>query len=253
MNRWLILCCLLGILTFPLMGQAETWEDSFQKQIKQWTQELASQDQRFSAFTGAHWEQQALGPGSRQWLVTFISQNEKLGYMIIEDDDHRFSLLEYGLGEYTLFEQPLLESLRVDPNKTIYAGLESAWDINNRLFDAKSGEQYPAGSRVLAREISSEVEKGASLEKVFHHENHGNTSDFSWVFPAESLEGKEMVMQEIEASDLTLLAYLFEETVRAPFPIIGYHLWDKELFLELDDYGSRYISYSYAVEIGDIF
>ncbi|MBP1932822.1 hypothetical protein [Ammoniphilus resinae] len=253
MNRWLILCCLLGVLAFPLMGQAETWEDSFEKQIKQWTQELAAHDQRFTAFADAEWEQQALGPNSRQWLVTFLSQNKKLGYMIIEDGGQGFALLEYGLGEYTLFEQPLLESLRVDPNKTIYAGLESVWDINDRLFDAKSGEQYPAESRVLAKEIPSDVEKGASLEKSFHLENVGNGAEFSWVYPSESVEGKEMVMKEIEDSNLTLLAYLFEETVRAPFPIVGYHLWDKDLFLELDDYGSRYVSYRYAMEIGDIF
>lgn len=105
MNKWLGICLLWAFLIIPWTGQAETWRDSFQQHIEQWVTELAQQDPRFSTFAEATYKYEGLGPNSKQWLITFSKDELNVGYMVVGEDPSGFVLLEYGLGEYVLFDQ----------------------------------------------------------------------------------------------------------------------------------------------------
>lgn len=253
MNRWLGICLLCALLIVPWTGQAETWRESFQSQVKQWAEELALQDQRFAPFAQASIRHEGLGPNTKQWLVTFFNEHQKVGYMVVGEDPSGFVLLEYGLGEYTLFDEETmkqLQSSQSDMSKH-YAALESVWLDKSRIFDGKSGEKYPVEAGLTETELASSVRKEAVLETSFHQE--ALPFKEGWLKPGEIIQEEMDLVTEIAQGEVSFIARLFQNTVTAPFKVLGYHQWGEQLFVELDDYGSRYIPFRYAVQVGEFY
>ncbi|WP_134698575.1 hypothetical protein [Ammoniphilus sp. YIM 78166] len=250
MKKWLGICLLWAFLIIPWTGQAETWRDSFQQHIKQWAAELAQQDPRFASFTEAVYTYEGLGPNSKQWLITFSKDEVNVGYMVVGEDPSGFVLLEYGLGEYVLFDQ-----LGMVPNtlqlEKHYAGLESVWVEEGRIYDAKSGEQYPGEAAIVPPIITSRIGIETSLASASHHPPDMLVEP--WIKPGEVIQEDSQLKERMANSEISFIARLFQNTVIAPFKVVGYHQWGEELFVELDDYGSRYIPYQYAVKVGGFY
>ncbi|RXT13647.1 hypothetical protein [Ammoniphilus sp. CFH 90114] len=253
MKRWLGISLLWALLAIPWTGQAETWREAFQYQVTQWAQELALQDPRFSPLLEASLNHQGLGPNSKQWLVTFSADNKHIGYMVVEEDPNGFALLEYGLGEYTLFDQETLDELQSNQQKISmhYSGLESVWLDEERIYDAKSGERYPLEAGIPKTDISSAVRKGALLHTAVNHESI--PYEEGWIKPGEVIKQDVEFIDKMSQGEVAYIARLFQNTVTAPFKVVGYHHWEDQLFIELDDYGSRYIPFQYALQMGHFY
>lgn len=249
MNRWICSLLLFSILIVPWSGQAETWQASFEKQIDSWSRELSVQDERFIPFTAADFQYEALGPNSRQWIVNFTIDRTSIGYMIVGQEDKTWLLLEYGLGEYSLFDESAIHPFHSEPQKRTpqYAGLESVWIASTGLFDAKSGEKYPHDAEVTDYKYAAYVSGKDQLIQVVHKEQ-GIVEP--WIKPAEAIVSKQDLIQELSSREISYIAQLFKKTVLAPFSVLGFHHWGNVLFVELEDNGSRFIPYDHAVELG---
>ncbi len=249
MRTWIWSLLIFSILVIPWSGQAETWQASFEKQIHTWAKELSIQDKRFIPFTQATIHYEALGPNSRQWMVNFMIDQQNAGYMIVGQEEHALVLLEYGLGEYPLFDESAIHLFHSDPkNRTAqYAGLESVWNSPEGIFDAKSGEKYPSDAQVPLYKVTSYVSEKDKLFQVIHKEQG---IEEPWIKPAESIGSKQSLMDQLSTHEISYIARLFKRTVLAPFSVIGYHYWGGELFVELEDNGSRFIPYDHAIDLG---
>lgn len=255
MKRWLGIFLLWALITIPWSGQAESWRDSFQQQIQQWTSELAQQDQRFSSFTDSSFTYEGLGPNSKQWLITFTKEQATLGYMVVSEDPSGFVLLEYGLGEYVLFDKEAVSHFTSTPQdlSKYYAGLESVWMNEGSSFDAKSGEKYPSETKPKEpqSEASFAIRQESTLESVLQQASIPPTEP--WMKPGQAIKEDQELMMRIGKGEVSFIAQLFQDTVTAPFKVIGYHQWSDQLFVELEDYGSRYIPFQYAVQVGAFY
>lgn len=252
MIRWIWFLLIFSLLAIPWSGQAETetWQASFENQIQTWSKELSKQDERFIPFTEAAVQYEALGPNSRQWIVSFKKNHRNIGYMIVgQNEENQWLLLEYGLGEYPLFDESAIEPFHSNPkNRTPrYAGLESVWVTSEGLFDAKSGEKYPSDAKVSKFDYTAYVSGEDQLIQVNHKEPG---AEEPWIRPAEAIRSEESLLQQLSTDEISYMAQLFGKTVLAPFSVIGYHYWGKELFIELEDNGSRFIPYDYAIQLG---
>lgn len=249
MNKWIWSLLILSLLAIPWSGQAETWQASFEKQIQTWAKELSIQDERFIPFTEASVQYEALGPNSRQWMVSFKIDQNNIGYMIVGQEDKIFLLLEYGLGEYPLFDESAIAPFHSDPNNRTpqYAGLESVWRSSTALFDAKSGEKYPRDSKSSPYQYTAYVTGKDHLVQAVHKKEG---MEEPWIRPAETINSQQSLMEQLSSHDISYIAQLFGKTVLAPFSVLGYHHWGGELFVELEDNGSRFIPYDHATDLG---
>lgn len=249
MKRWIWFLLIFSLLAIPWSGQAETWQVSFEKQIHAWAKELSMQDERFIPFTRADMEYEALGPNSRQWIINFTIDQKIVGYMIAGQGEQGFVLLEYGLGEYPLFDESAIHPFYSDSqNRTAqYAGLESVWNSPKGIFDAKSGEKYPGNSQVTVNQFTSFISGKEKLIQAIHREQG---MEEPWIKPADSIDTQQKLMDQLAAHEISYIARLFGKTVLAPFSVLGFHHWEDGLFVELEDNGSRFIPYDHAIDLG---
>ncbi|HJV46980.1 MAG TPA: hypothetical protein VJ824_14775 [Bacillota bacterium] len=253
MKYWLISVTLIAVLVFPFTGQALTNQEPLHNQINQWIQELSKQDQRFTPLTRATYDEQELKP-SKQWLITFQTEGIVQGYMVVQQYEEKdYTLLEYGLGQTPLFDRSVVSNFLSNEEEPIlryYAGLESVWATEKGVYDAKSGEKYSSQAAGHEHEgIMTSVGKDVGLESAFH-KTAGNC--LCWIKPDARIDSQAEFMKEIKKKEINLIADLFDSTVKAPYTVMGYHQWKNELFLEIEDYGSRFIPYSYATTIGKL-
>jgi hypothetical protein len=253
MKNWLLSVILLVGLAIPFTGQAQNRQDALSNQIKYWTQELSSHDSRFIPLTVAALDQESLDANSQKWLVTFRSSEKVIGYMVCEKKEDGFLLLEYGLGNWPIFDRsvvsPFLSSQQEKLNRH-YSGLESVWSSNEGIYDAKSGEKYPA--QVAGHEhekVISNVGRSSTLQAVLHKDSKNS---LGWLKPKGTINTQEEFFKAIQDQDVSFLADLFDGTVKAPFTVTGYHIWNGDTFIELKDYGSRFVPYSYTTSIGSL-
>jgi hypothetical protein len=254
----LLILFLLGFFILPWNGQAETtWQESFNDQVKKWTIELAEHDKRFTALVNTPFSQQGLGPHSKQWLVIFKCTEGNCGYFVVgHSEDNSFMLLEYGLGEYSLFDESIVQPFKTSEEnlKPHYRGLESVWTSADSIYDAKSGEKYPAAISIEASPMLSNIHQGISLQRAMQQEHQMGDEAFEevWLQPGPQVTQQSHLMKALHSEhQVALIGKLFQGKVTAPFPVVGYHLWDQEeLFVELDDYGSRYIPFGHAIKMG---
>lgn len=255
MKKYIWILFVLGLLSMPWSGQAQSWQNLFQQQIQDWTKELSANDPRFVPFVTATYQHQALASDSKQWLVTFRAHQDEIGYMVVGQAEDEFYLLEYGLGEYTLFDEEPVIPLQSDSSSRTphYAGLQSVWVAKEGLFDAKSGEKYPKDTQLSTTPITSFVHQGDTLTAVKHRGNT-DTQDLLWLKPGESIQSLEEVVDHLEnRGDLSFIGHLFEGHILAPFSVLGVHKWGSASFIELEDDGSRFVPFEHAKDLGAFY
>jgi len=262
----LMLCALPG----HIVAQ-ETWSKQLEEQVKAWANELARHDQRFQVWPESRLEWKPLGANQHQWLVVFRA-DKPLGYMIVGEVPHGesrqapvFALLEYGLGEYVLFDERLAPN---EPAEAIYDGFASRWQVSTaaaapvRLVNAKTGEVYPAGflpdpPAVQSLPASELVTAGKQLLQahVFARQEGHPFDRIGWMrkHPLAVKSAQELWAQLIQQSrgETILQVSLYGEQVTAPFLLGSLHLWSGQVgYAGVWEDGLRFLPVAYTNRIG---
>lgn len=257
-----------------VLAEDTNWNSLFSKQIQEWVGNLASQDDQFENWKYAKTSVQALGPNSRQWLVTLTVRNKPVGYLVVGEesktahpDKPGFVLLEYGIGEYILFHESTLP--KQYPGQPVYDGFASFWKItqngNTQYVDAKTGEQYPSivkPDKPIMTTLSQSdfAQSGLTLTKHTLLQNHlvDPFDQIDWM-TAEPLPSpnNEVTWQELwKATDqeaVVVTASLFQDEVLAPFTVGSLHVWGENVaYIGVWDEGLRYLPSAYISKVGKI-
>ncbi|WP_139489397.1 hypothetical protein [Brevibacillus dissolubilis] len=274
------------VLTAPLtaLAEQETWSQALSQQIHTWMTQLAQKDKQFAPWQDATVKVEALGPGSHQWLVTIHKDGNQLGYMVVgevpapetpegqapqvESRTPDFALMEYGLGEYLLFDEaisPMRSSAQL-----IYDGLSSFWEVAEhdtiQYYDAKTGEKYPSiakpdsfvmptlgADKLINSQDSLQTVKTLSTQPA----DPFATSDWMMSKPLQPTQQSPLTWQQVinaqAAKPVIFTANLFQDEVLAPFSIGSVHVWDDTAYIGVWDEGLRFLPSSYMEKVGHLF
>lgn len=274
-----IIMMLVTLLLLPtassVLAKGE-WNDSLQRDISRWMRTISEQDAQFAPWRGATISVRTLGAGQHQWLVTVTKHGEEVGYMVVAelpeaDASTRmpvFALLEYGSGEYLLFDDKLApQNVTAVP---IYNGFASYWKVTDgrvtQYIDAKTGERYPTSFQADPEKIGLTnprdlvtAEKNLTRLRSFSVLEEDPFDSIDWL-PAALAEpaDKEAVswrglLERQERRSAVLSVSLFHDQVMAPFSIGSVHVWNEEAaYVGVWNEGLRFLPFAYANQVGRI-
>jgi hypothetical protein len=285
------LIVLIGYAILPLYSDANElpddhegdWSTVFQQHLDGWMEQV-QKDPAFSSWNNSDREIETMGPGTHQWIVTMKKNNEVVGYMIVgaqpfpsygtdgQPEKPSFVLIEYGIGEYPLFDNAALEGIGI-----VQADIKSIKDVEwvkwygdalhalwwtvkggeKVYFDAKSGERLPIHEDQLPDvQAPGGLLKDALLQelKTLSFGSPNDSIPVGWAaHPANITETTADLKKTVSNDGSHYVASLYNDLILAPFYIVGYHQWDSALFVSLEDEGHRFISIDVLKAWGEFF
>ncbi|WP_134683137.1 hypothetical protein [Brevibacillus migulae] len=277
----LLLFTLLLPATAPSAIAKGPWDDQLQQDIAQWMRTISAQDAGFASWRNATPTVRTLGTNQHQWLVTLTTQGKEVGYMVVaelpEKTDNKntadaqkfvFVLLEYGSGEYLLFDETL-----APPDEDavpVYDGFSSFWKVNKEkvthYIDAKTGERYPTTFqpdpemivRMDPRDLAT-AEKRLVQQRSFSSVEENPFDHIDWLPaalaepPTRTAVSWKSLMDRQEPRSAVLTVSLFHDQVTSPFSIGSVHVWNEDVaYVGIWNEGLRFLPFSYASEVGRI-
>lgn len=265
---FITLFSLLVYLT-PAHAEGESgWDKQFQTKIHSWMDTIATRDAQFKQWQNAKTDVQTLGAGQHQWLVSISQNGKQVGYLVVGElpspkGAEKFVLLEYGVGEYILFDDAFApREIAAEP---VYDGFASHWLLTQnpaaQMVNAKTGESYPtdftANEAVMnSLSVDELAAEGQSLTqaRVLRSEEASPFDQISWVYDlysASDVSLGQLWQQQSEAGPVTLTVPMYHSRVLAPFVVGSLHLWnDQNAYVGVWDEGLRFVPYSYAHKVG---
>lgn len=273
------LILLAGLLVYsmlypPFPAQAKTahgWSQILQKQVSAWIEQLSQEDSAFDEWKKAKTTMQTLGAGQHQWLVHIVKGKKPVGYLVVgeipdKSDDPQFALLEYGLGEYALFDPALAPT---DDAQMVYDGLSSRWEYRgegNQLqsVNAMTGERYPAGftenGSILSTFDEDEmIVDRARLVQSKHFqltaEDVDPFSQITWLTHKTDADDSSLtfaqLLDESDKARFILETSQYQGQVLSPYTVSAVHLWEGHIaYIGVWDEGLRFLPFAYAEKAG---
>lgn len=254
------------LFSWPVYAQEKSsWDEQFQGQIREWMDTIIARDPQFKQWKQATTEVQTLGANQHQWLVSIKKSGAQVGYLVVgEAQDPKqtatFVLLEYGVGEYILFDDAFApREVAAEP---VYDGFASHWLIaqKSQMVNAKTGEPYPSAfsaSEPVMRSLFSDelVHEGEHLTqaRILKNTEQDPFDQIGWVRQLDSSEEVTWPQLWREPSDsrITLTVPLHHAQVLAPFVVGSFHVWnDENVYVGVWDEGLRFVPYTYAHKVG---
>lgn len=273
----LIVLFVCTVIPATVRAEERTWTTAFNNQVKSWIHDLSTTDQAFTDWQTAQTSVQTLGPNSMQWLVTLSVRDKRVGYLVVAEEKQKkdqpnpkFVLMEYGLGEYVLFNDEFApKEKEVQP---IYDGFASFWKYDQngltQYVDAKTGERYPSIMRPDDRIMDSLNEdelaesgltltRSSSLRQIetdpFDNIDWMNAQPVATDAHQPTPVTWEHLMQTNNQKTVVVTASLFQDEVFAPFTVGSVHVWgDKTAYIGVWDEGLRYLPSAYISKVGKI-
>ncbi|WP_312108831.1 hypothetical protein [Brevibacillus reuszeri] len=261
----------LLLLAFPVNAKEDnSWDKQFRAQITEWKDAIANRDPGFKEWQQSEMDVQTLGTGQHQWLVSIKKSGKQVGYLVVgeapdPDPKSKFVLLEYGLGEYILFDDAFApREIAAEP---VYDGFASHWLLTQNpgthMVNAKTGESYPtafvANDPVMGTLPAAElVHSGQHLTqtRMLKQQAADPFDQIGWVHQLQTTSDItwKQLWQEKEGTSVTLTVPLHHSEVLAPFVVSSLHLWDDQnAYVGVWDEGLRFVPYSYAKKVGQFY
>ncbi|USG63677.1 hypothetical protein NDK47_16005 [Brevibacillus ruminantium] len=271
------LLCALALL-FPAHAFAQTeelsWDQLFRTQIGEWKNTIVAQDPQFGEWKNAEMEVQTLGANQHQWLISLSLGNKQVGYMVVGEvasveKQKKFVLLEYGLGEYILFDDAFApREVAAEP---VYDGFASHWLVTlpqaKQVVDAKTGERYLSSTRpddsimcTLQEQDLATAGQKLLASRIIRPDETDPFDNISWFTPLVLSETEvppsQLTWDELwqrKSDQMTLAVRLYHAEVLSPYSIASLHLWnDQKSYIGVWDDGLRFLPYAYANKVGKI-
>ncbi|ATF12850.1 hypothetical protein HP398_00340 [Brevibacillus sp. HB1.4B] len=262
----------LMLLSLPAFAQDEaSWDKQFQAQIREWMDAIASRDPQFKQWQDAKTDVQTLGAGQHQWLVSIKKADKQVGYLVIGEapdstSHEKFVLLEYGVGEYILFDDAFApKEIAAEP---VYDGFASYWLITQKsdtqMVNAKTGEMYPTSFQISEPTVDAFageklIQNGQRLTqmRILNAAEADPFDHIGWVSQMSTTDTDvswNQLWQQDYTSPVTLAVPIHQSQVLAPFVVGSLHLWnDQNAYVGVWDEGLRFVPYSYAHRVGRFF
>jgi hypothetical protein len=266
----LMLCLLVWVWPLTAHAEKQNWEQLFGTQVQQWIETIVQRDGHFREWRQAKTEVHALGANQHQWLVTVTRSGKQVGYMVVGEVPNQaekpsFVLLEYGVGEFVLFDDAFApRELAAEP---VYDGFASYWRVahngSQQIVDAKTGEHYPEDilpdSPVMNSVQPGDLAGSAltlTTARTFAATQTDPFDQIGWMHdsgtPLRTVTWKRL-LEEANQTPVTLTVSLFQNQVLAPFSVISLHLWeDRAAYVGVWNEGLRFVPYSYAQKVGTL-
>ncbi len=236
--------------TTPVTVLAASNEYSLEAQVNVWIGELAK-DEAFSAWRDATWRKAPLGPGQHGWVV-FVKaagSGETLGYLVVgEKPEGGYALLEYGVGEFPLFSEAVLDrALRSDGlegvvftskavvQRLYFDPMHAFWQVSEdgvvRYADAANGAWLPIAAEDVARlKVSTSPSESLSGKRLHIMKAPGDPYlSLDWFEARDaSIRGWNDFAGWFAAKGEGEAVYAgsaFAGAVTTPVGVAGYHRW----------------------------
>lgn len=269
---YLVLSIMLLVVPQAAQAEKKNWEKQFQEHVQEWMNTIVSKDAQFKEWKKAKTDVQALGANQHQWIVSVTKSNKQVGYMIVGEVESakgeglRFVLLEYGVGEYILFDDAFApKQTAAEP---VYDGFSSYWQIAQndavQYVDGKTGERYPLTTKpgpVVMPTLSTKelIGLGNKVTKatILSAEQTDPFDQIGWLrtdeedaMPKQTASWEDLLLQRSH-QPVILSVSLFQDKVLAPFTVGSLHLWeDQAAYVGVWDEGLRFLPYAYASKVG---
>ncbi|MGE7270189.1 hypothetical protein ACQKK5_01895 [Brevibacillus panacihumi] len=267
---WLVI---LQMIYPPAAYGEANWDAQFQARIQEWMKAIAERDPQFTQWRNARTEVQTLGANQHQWLVSIKQAEQQVGYMVVGEtpdpaQQPQFVLLEYGVGDYILFDDAFApREVAAEP---VYDGFASHWLIAQnpssppQMINAKTGEVYPsafhANEPVMSKlSPDSVVHEGGRLTqtRILKSGSQNPFDQIGWMhqlYANKRISWGQLWQQNAEQSRVTYTVPLYHEQVLAPYVVASLHLWnDESPYVGVWDEGLRFVPFSYAEQIGQFY
>ncbi|WP_128893813.1 hypothetical protein [Longirhabdus pacifica] len=275
--RWiptlLILCMLCITNVYPIQAFVSPPiynEKKLDEQLHTWIKQII-QDKQFLAWEHSKWEVKSLGANTHMWIVHIRHQDKDIGYMILAaNEQNQYTLMEYGNGEHAMFSQHSLEgTLSNIQYDTPAANTFKPWyldpfhalwvadikDASPMIFDGKTPDRYQHIEKNWEqfKVTTSHVEEPwnvihevTQLEQIKDGIYQDPYENIQWMLEEpQQLQDLEQIQSMIQEKKVLLCKIkILTGNVNAPLSITGYHQWDNETYLEVEQFGSRFIPFS---------
>ncbi|WP_228728140.1 hypothetical protein [Brevibacillus composti] len=265
-------------LAVPIQPSASAeeagWDERFRTQVGEWKNTIVAQDPQFKEWRDAQIEVQTLGTNQHQWLISLSRGSKQVGYMVIGEvmptdtaaAPPQFVLLEYGLGEYILFDDTFApREIAAEP---VYDGFASHWLVSlpqhgKQVIDAKTGERYLSTTQAEEPVMSSLREQDLAVPgqqltatRIVRSEETHPFDDISWFVPLvrAAEESPRLSWEDLWQRDtdkMTVAVRLYHSEVLSPFSVGSLHVWNHHKpYVGVWDEGLRFLPYAYVQKVG---
>jgi hypothetical protein len=252
------------------------WTGLFVKQVDKWLAEISKTDSRFKHWSTVKWESYPFGPGSKQWMVILLRDNQEIGYLIVGvNASEQLILIEYGQSEHV----SLLHVIQDETTPFIYSGLLWAVVDEGMLVDIITRERY---EHVDLKEVEP-YWSGESVQKInqFYTCLGELDVDSAIVHYGNKLNNKKIgsnKLQDTQDKSINKLISIQRDTtkknqplfykaeilpkVRGLYQVESIHTWatlgknrelDETYYFGLRDGGLRFLSYKYLLSLNGSF
>ncbi|MEX2104518.1 MAG: hypothetical protein WD907_04205 [Bacilli bacterium] len=268
--------------TFPNVAYSTTivkskWEMALYEQVNLWIDTLIKNDERFDGFKSNTFTTRTLGPNMKQWLLTF-KNNEGLttGYLVVGGQDdkqpYEWVLLEYGLGEYALFNE---DDEQVDIHISDYTPIyhnpfELYWLSNKKSVvhyrHHLSYEEVPVDEDAISKQAdllqSNQQQLNRNIAETVRINERDLVDPFDYVFwlVKPPLKADEIITKLQSIKDVQQPpSFVFESTsynglVQEAFTVTGYHKWNNDFYISIEEQDIiRFIPSTVAEQYGNFF
>lgn len=233
------------------------WEKAFDQQIKTWMKEISAKESQFQEWMNATYETYPFGPGSKQWVVIVLKNNQEIGYFIVgqASDQPIFELIEYGQSEWSVLSTELRNNPVFLAEDFFYHGLLLAKKEDNTLVDLLTQEKYDHVSLEKVKPFWS-----GEMVNLLHREqdfvDDPKKEPVVFITSADQTESLNPIQFQ-EAHQYFYRAKILPD-VTGLYKVSSIHYWQgmdhppqhSKLFIGLEDEGTRYLSYQYLEQLG---
>lgn len=98
-----LILSIVPLILIQMPNDEMQWDNMFSQRVELWIEQIAQSEPTLSHWKNGTWYANALGPNSKQWLITIHHQEKVDGYLIIGvDSTNQPVLLDYGSGSFSL-------------------------------------------------------------------------------------------------------------------------------------------------------
>ncbi len=213
----------------------------------------------------------------KQWLLTFRKNDGlTIGYLVVggRDDGNTYEwmLLEYGLGEYSLFNEDddQVEILISDYTPIYHNPFELYWLSNEKntvhYRHHLSHEEVPVDENTLSEPMNllqlNDKQSNRNIAETVWINERDLVDPYDYVFwlAKPPLNVNEIITKLQSIKDVYQPpSFVFESTsynglVQEAFTVTGYHKWDSDFYISIEEQDIiRFIPSTVAEQYGNFF
>ncbi|GBF10997.1 hypothetical protein [Tepidibacillus sp. HK-1] len=259
------------ILLLQQVGYSETKEINLEKQIETWLQQLTKTSPYQERLDLLNLKQIVIKPMNEDvQIITFSTDEQQQGYIVVTKDDNKMKVVEYGLGSILPYQKQVIadEGIKemIPKEFTYHSPFENYWFFDtkneNIYIEGSTGEWLPDLSAYQPeyRQTNGLDLKEKLTDSLFNDKLIFNPyEDLTWLLNNEnnlSITKNQLILSLKQKQEVLFVGSKYDRQVQFAFPVIGYQSWDDQNYITLYDETLdliRYVPFKDAQAFGTFY